>query len=66
MVYVYGRDIANFLSREGAHFMGMVIKVDKVQNIFDQGGWMKGEPEKIPLREDVKLYCVSTAICSSK
>ena len=36
----------------------MGIKIDQVQNIFNQEGCMKGEPMKIHLREDVKLCSV--------
>ena len=53
-------DIENLLSREVTHLMGMLIKVDQVQNIFDQGNRMKGDPRKIHLREDAKPYCVTT------
>ena len=40
----------------------MVIKVDQVQNIFDQEGCIEGKPVKIYLREDMKPYCVTSAI----
>ena len=60
-VYVLnGWDIENLQSREIAYLMGMVIKVDQVQKIFDQRGWMKREPVKIYVREDTKPCWVST------
>ena len=51
----------NLLSIEIANRMGIVIKVNQVQKIFDQGSYMKSEPTKILLKEDAKSYCVMTA-----
>ena len=55
------QDIKNLLYREVSYLMGKVIKVDQVQNIFNQVGYMKSELMKIHLREDKKLFCVTTA-----
>ena len=49
-----GQAIENLMSREIANLMEMII-------IFDQGGFMKGEPMKIHQREDAKPYCIMTA-----
>lgn len=61
-VYVINsRDMGNLLLRDITHLMGKVIKVEKVGNIFDQGGCTKGELVKIYLKNDANPHCVSTA-----
>ena len=41
--------------------MEMVIKLDEIQNIFDQQDCMKGDLVNIHLGDDAKSYYVTTA-----
>ena len=41
--------------------MGMAIKDDRFQNIFDQKNWMKGESERIHLRHNTQPDTFSTS-----
>lgn len=49
----------NFLPGDVAHSIGMVIKVDEIRTMFDQGGCMKEGPVMIQLKDNSKPHCVT-------
>lgn len=52
---------SNFLCRCVAHSMGLVVKVERIRDVFGKHGCMKGPPGKITLKPEAVPHCVTTA-----
>lgn len=62
VIVVRNRTSNNLLSRTAAEKMGLVKRVEEVQeNVFGATGLLKTEPVEIKMKSGVQPYCVTTA-----
>ena len=52
---------SNLLSRNVAEKLGLIKRIEEVEDVFGSHGLLETEPVKITLKEDAKPYSVSTA-----